>query len=199
MPDYTFDPETGQYRDAGGQPLSRKELIALSETQIGDTDAEIAAATEVYLAGEISQDEWQAKLRDAILAGFVLQFMLGRGGAAQMTDADWEALGVAVQAQYDYLDGFAGDLEMLSAAETSARAGLYGQAQYKALWLGLGALMTAAGMTEERRRLGRAEHCDDCVALAALGWQPLGSLPEPGDASQCRANCRCTKEYRIAE
>jgi hypothetical protein len=53
-----------------------------------------------------------------------------------------------------------------------------------------------AGLVEERRRLNPAEHCADCIGFANLGWQPIGSLPEPGEQSVCRANCKCTKEFR---
>lgn len=60
------------------------------------------------------------------------------------------------------------------------------------------------GATEERRRLGRAEHChtdedlEGCVELADLGWQPIGSLPRLGD-TPCRTNCHCRFDYRYKD
>jgi hypothetical protein len=60
-------------------------------------------------------------------------------------------------------------------------------------------------MEEELRVLGEADHCsteDDpdgdregCLELAALGWQPIGTLPKIGE-SVCIVNCHCRFAYR---
>ena len=57
---------------------------------------------------------------------------------------------------------------------------------------------TSNGMTLERRILGAADHCDDCLEAAALGWQPIGTLPAIGD-SRCMTNCHCEFDYREGE
>ncbi len=49
---------------------------------------------------------------------------------------------------------------------------------------------------EERRVLGDAMHCLDCPPLAALGWQPIGTLPMIGD-TECGGHCHCHFEYRV--
>ena len=48
----------------------------------------------------------------------------------------------------------------------------------------------------ERRVLGhpKTEHCADCPPLAALGWQPIGTLPDIGD-SECEGRCLCHFVY----
>jgi hypothetical protein len=38
--------------------------------------------------------------------------------------------------------------------------------------------------------------CKDCRSWASLGWQPIGTLPLPGDRCQCLFNCRCALDYR---
>ena len=38
--------------------------------------------------------------------------------------------------------------------------------------------------------------CRDCRNWAAMGWQPIGTLPLPGDRCQCLFNCRCGIDYR---
>ena len=49
---------------------------------------------------------------------------------------------------------------------------------------------------EELWVLGIAEHCEDCVYYAGMDWQPIGTVPTPGDGStQCIVNCYCHKEY----
>jgi hypothetical protein len=211
MADYTFDPDTGQYKDADGHPLTQAALLALSAAQIEATSADVAEIAAQHAAGDLTKSEWEAAMRDTILAGFVLQFLLGRGGVTQMTDADWAELGDAVQAQYDYLDEFAAEIAdgALSEAEITARSNLYAQAQLGALWKGFTVLAVAIGMTEESWHLGivRTEHCVDCEVLEAQGWVPLGQLPQPGTFARdggltgtiCGSNCKCWKEFRVAE
>lgn len=48
----------------------------------------------------------------------------------------------------------------------------------------------------ERRVLGRpkTEHCHDCPPLAALGWQPIGTLPDIGE-TECAHLCLCHFEF----
>ena len=83
----------------------------------------------------------------------------------------------------------------LSPAQISARSKLYINSSNKQYWRGKMEAKLAAGFTEEQRFLNPAEHCDDCVGYAARGRVPIGTLPEPGEASACQENCRCTKKY----
>ena len=52
----------------------------------------------------------------------------------------------------------------------------------------------------ERRVLGtpKTEHCEDCPPLAAMGWQPIGTLPRIGD-SACGGRCLCHFRYSEGE
>lgn len=38
--------------------------------------------------------------------------------------------------------------------------------------------------------------CEDCRIMEKQGWQPLGSLPMPGQQCRCFDRCRCLIEYR---
>ncbi len=79
-----------------------------------------------------------------------------------------------------------------------ARAELYGNSVWQATVNTIRATtIRAAVMREERRILGqpKGEHCHDCPPLAALGWQPLGTLPAIGD-TECGNLCLCAFEFR---
>ena len=53
------------------------------------------------------------------------------------------------------------------------------------------------GFREMRREcICDKKTCRDCRAWAADGWQPIGTLPLPGDRCQCLFNCRCSLDYR---
>lgn len=107
-----------------------------------------------------------------------------------------------IQEQYEYLDGFAADLqekpeEEFSLAAIIARAALYAGAAVGTFWLATQAQETEA--REVRWNLTPAEHCEDCLDLDARGWMPIGELggQVPGDGqTACRTNCRCFLEYR---
>jgi hypothetical protein len=51
---------------------------------------------------------------------------------------------------------------------------------------------------KEMRRVARLDKktCKDCVHMNSLGWNPLGSLPMPGQDCRCHDRCRCRIEYR---
>jgi len=59
------------------------------------------------------------------------------------------------------------------------------------------AKMTRVGMKQMRRRANLDKKaCRDCRGYDNLGWQPIGSLPVPGERCQCHDRCRCVIEYR---
>lgn len=81
------------------------------------------------------------------------------------------------------------------------RLGLYGEASDDAFWRGW--LMTQPSDTLISWRLGVAEHCFQCLKLAANGpytkvggSNPLPTVPR-GGATKCLSNCRCFLESRI--
>lgn len=83
----------------------------------------------------------------------------------------------------------------LSAAQIEARFQLYAQHLQATYWGAQTDVQKSTGLTEEMRVLNPGESCPDCVGMAGR-WVPIGTLPEPGENSVCRANCHCTKVYR---
>lgn len=51
---------------------------------------------------------------------------------------------------------------------------------------------------KEMRRIATKDKktCKDCLDYSSKGWQPMGSLPMPGQDCRCYARCRCSIEYR---
>lgn len=148
------------------------------------------------LAGQSGEAKWLDAVGVDVRRLHISEYAMGKGGFEFLTPEDRQILAARIQSELEYLRQFAQDLPTLTDAQIEARLQLYvnhGSASY---WDGKTALSAEIGLTEERRELNPAEHCFDCVAMSAEGWQPLGSLPSIGDASQCGANCNCTKEYR---
>lgn len=51
---------------------------------------------------------------------------------------------------------------------------------------------------KEMRRIAKKDKrtCPDCIEFEKLGWQPLGSIPMPGQKCRCYDRCRCRIDYR---
>jgi hypothetical protein len=126
---------------------------------------------------------------------------LGAGGYAMLTDNDYLSIDAELMSDCGYLHGFASDLRdgVGTLPQNQARGGLYvGNARIQ-FWIAMAGAMAATIVDNdvliERRTLGPSEHCRDCLDYYDSGWQLEGTLPEPGQSSQCRQNCRCRKIY----
>lgn len=200
-PGYRFNPRagtTGRYIDKRGRFVSQKVITTeLERVTVGAKDEMIGLSKRLQ-AGEISLADWQLGMRDRIKAIHNAQAAIAKGGWAQMSQADWGAVGQMTKRQYAFLQKFAVDIEQgkqVLNGNFLRRAGMYADAGR-----GTGQDMRRReaannGYTEEQRVLNPADHCSDCVEYAGLGWQPIGTLPRIGD-SVCRTNCRCEFEYR---
>lgn len=173
MANWTYDPEDHTYSsgskslDLAGTDLPEAMLLLIARTS-----ARVEAITERLLAGQTPVATWEADLRDTLDRAHLAAYAAGRGGFAQMTDADREALSGAVVEQYGFLRGFAEEIGAgaLTAAMIASRVKLYAGAIY------------ASG---ERGR--------------AAAWS-LRLPAYPGDGStQCRVNCRCRWEFAVEE
>jgi hypothetical protein len=159
----------------------------------------LSALAESLKAGEISLSQWESSMRDYLREQYTVGMILTKGGRDNITQADWGYMGSALKKQYNYLGGFARDIANDPQAWLSGRLdyrmNLYKESAYTALEDFNRREHRLAGYDEERRVLGQADHCDDCLDAAAQGWQPIGTLPAIGD-SVCIVNCKCEFEYR---
>ena len=66
-------------------------------------------------------------------------------------------------------------------------------------WFSFGEMerMSRVGMKQMRRRAYLDKRCCvDCIGYDAMGWQPMGALPVPGERCRCLDRCRCSMDYR---
>jgi hypothetical protein len=149
-------------------------------------------------AGTVTLAEWQSSMRDELYDGYLLSSLLAMGGLGVASLAGWAFMADVVKAQYNYLDGFANDiksspLEWLT-GRLNARANMYSNSVYSSYENASRNEAALDGYNLERRVLGASDHCSSCLEYAALGWQPINTLPAIGD-SICRSNCKCEFEY----
>jgi len=183
-------------------PAQRDRVIAQA-LQKGVTDDLVAD----LFARRISHQEWTFRARQRIKETFIAEYMLGRGGRAAMTQADWGRVGAMLKTQYQFLQRFEQDLidGKLTEAQARVRLRMYlndsRQAYERALSEAMGVPRLPAYPGDGQTRckancqchwayedtedewlvswtLGSAEHCEDCLANAAK-WNPL-RVPKQG-------------------
>jgi len=153
--------------------MGYREMLPLRDTF---ADAMVSKAQELarrLSANDIDLATWQKSMRTDIKTSYIDQYVLGRGGRSQMTQADWGRVGQQLKEQYGYLSNFARDIANgnMSEAQIAARAQLYHNSSVQAF------------------ELGHARSYGDL------------KLPYyPGDGSTvCRVNCRCSWDIRETE
>lgn len=196
--EFYWDEAAATYRGPDGRFASQLDLEDALEDLITDSSFAMSGFVEDLASGAITLDEWQVAMAEELRTINTISLSLGRGGWGRVTQSDWGRLGANMREQYRFLNDFAFQLGSgeISLAQAQHRATMYANQGWQHYWNGSTSAKKAAGFTQERRVLGSAEHCDDCIGYAAQGWVPIDTLPPPGKDSQCRANCRCSKQYR---
>ena len=151
-------------------------------------------------SGQITLDEWKAEMRDYLRQEYTLAMELAKNGRDNITPSDWGFVGSELKKQYQYLDGFANDIaanpdRWLNGTSLQSRMKLYSDSAYTTLTDMVQREAERAGFTEERNKLGDADHCDECLEETGRDWQPIGTLIPIGERI-CIVKCKCTMEYR---
>ena len=198
---YAWQPNagsTGRYRDrATGRYVSELNVRGDLDKYIDAKNSHLDDLANQLRNREISLADWQLQMRNEIRNMHNAAAMVAKGGRDQMTNADWGRTGRELRTQYEYLDKWAADIASGKApldGRANVRAQLYGDASRSTYEQNRRATAATNRSQLERRILHAAESCADCLQYAALGWQPIGTLPRIGQ-SQCRTNCKCTFEY----
>lgn len=196
---FVWEAATARYRSKAtgrfvAESTIRTDMERYNERAVADAIGDI---TNRLLDGRIDLATWQQRMAAEIKDAHIINLQVGRGGKAVTEFSDYGRAGARLRFQYRKLDDFAKEIQLgdLTEAQIRNRARMYALAPRTAYYDGLTAAKYAAGYIRERRVLNNAEHCQSCVTYAALGWQPIGSLPEPGVDSECLTSCKCEKQY----
>ena len=209
LPKFAFDrtsPAAGNYLNLDtGQHLTSKKLVAVAQKGVQARERRFVELTKQVTNNEISVGEWQAQMRDGIKRGFIEQYMMGRGGRAQMSQSDWGRVGAKIREQFNFLSMFEIDLAngVCVGGRAVNRARMYASATHGAFSLGMRQVAKVVGWEYVRWVLAPdGESCIDCINFSSMGWQLLDSDPYSGampgdtiDPPVCGSNCRCHLEY----
>lgn len=201
LPGYEWIPSLHNYRSVEtGRMVSRAAIRDGLEALMDTSAVNMNALTQSLIDGNISLASWQSSMMSEIKSAHVAASALANGGWSSMGPVEWGATGQMIREQYDYLRNFASQIadgtQPLD-GRCLVRSDLYGSASNTTYSAMRTRLLTADGFEEEKRVLEDViDACDDCIEYANEGWQPIGTLPEPGNDSVCLKRCRCEKVYR---
>lgn len=205
MPDWRWDGAINRYRDLdSGRFLSREKALTWVDASIRASDGFGDTMAGLVSNGRIAPFDWLAGFRQELKEEHIRQYLLGRGGLEQMTQADWGSVGGMLREQYRYLDGFYREIldGNLSEAQIAARCRMYTNSAREAFERAQARVARDSGMDEVIWIVdASAENCEDCLDFASLGWQPAaddpygGAIPGSG-ATKCLTSCLCVLDYR---
>jgi hypothetical protein len=195
---WSYDRNSGRYRDEKGRFLSQASVEKLVDARIDKLEGSLKRFTRMLSNGDITLDQWEASVREAIKGAHIQAAIVGYGGKDQMGSGEYGRIGQRLRSEYAYLQGFARDLldRRISYPMATARVSLYAESVRGSYWQGTELRKQQQGYGLMRRILDpQAQHCQDCLDHAARGIAPIGSLPMPGQRCACRARCKCRVEY----
>lgn len=158
----------------------------------------LKANTSAYKRGDKSKDDWYADFLQLLAMYLMLAWMLGQHDTA-IEAAEQEIIAADLNAQVQYLEGFAETIDTLPPDEAEARSELYAASATQLYWKGFaGKLVLPAypgdgssecgqfdkcawrlvwldrdkGHVNAYWELGEAEHCPTCEQRATE-WSPL--------------------------
>ncbi len=180
--------------------------MELLDNQITRAEGRLTNIVTAMHEGRMSPAYGQVLVRDELRRVHLQNAALGAGGFDRLSFREYGRAGQLLRQDYQRMTNLTNDIAegRVTLPQALNRVhGYVGSARINFLEADRDAARQGANLRgaqlEERRRLGAAEHCRDCVRLAGLSWQPLGTLPVPGIGSICSSNCRCSLERREVE
>lgn len=193
---FKWNARAGRYT-LGGKFVKQSAIRGALDKALASTALRARELSLLLQAGGVSLIEWERLMRALVKDTQLYSAALARGGWAQMRASDYGRVGAAVKKQYTYLNRFASELGTGAPLNGSfvMRASMYMSAGRHTYYQLHDRMQEELGMTEERNVLHPADHCNGCLEADALGWVPIGELPQIGNRD-CLVNCKCDKEYR---
>lgn len=163
---WVWDDRAKRYRDTStGRFITQHKAVTLRDFYIEAKKSDTDRLSRQLTEHKISLQQWTLDMRQQIKDTFSNEYMLARGGRNNMTQADWGRVGAMVKKQYQYLQGFARDVD----------AGKMSEGQIR---------------TRSRMYIDSATQAFERAKTESLGMPVLPAYPGDG-RTVCRSNCQC--------
>lgn len=207
-PQFGFDDRTGRYFYTSGPKkgdfVSFNDVRSALDDYLNKQTAKVQSLGEQLRNREISIAKWQRETERTLAKIHVASGALAKGGWHRMTQADYGRIGQLVKQEVGGVKGVHKGLRGLAKqiendlpldGRFMNRLRLYAEAGRHTYHILQTREMRERGYGEEKSVRHASDSCEECLALEALGWQPIGTIAEPGDRI-CNRNCRCAKIFR---
>lgn len=198
-PKFVWDKKSGRYRYLDTGKFVGKDAVAyLTRKNIDLVQQELNFIKDQTIAGKMTLTEFQSITARNIKTLHIQQAILARGGSANFTSADRARVSAILQQESDRIIGITQKLKdgTLSKAQFSAQYNTFAKKSQISFEESVMQNNIENGMVAMRRLLGVTDkHCQSCLNYAARGIQPIGTLPLPMQACECRSNCKCRVVY----
>lgn len=179
-----------------GVEITPAELSLLITKLTDTTKRQAKLLSQKLERGDMTLAEWTAAMATLLTSAHIVAATVGRGGRKRMTDADWRKVRSKAEWQQGFLPRFGRAIVagVVAGAALLNRARMYGDPPFVSFSSAYKESQGESSGGKEilvARELNAKESCDDCEALAALGYIPLDEMPEIGEDTSCGDFCKC--------
>lgn len=187
---------------SNGRAVSAAKLREWVDIAVERARLDLRAIGQALLDGTISKPEFALQAAEEIRNLHRSLSILAGGGKDQMGASEWGRLGSELKEELGYLARFSSAVDNVEVSTLGDaflnRIESYGEAGRFTYQAAVRAREIDAGEMEEANELGgSANSCSECLDATALGFQPAGTLSEPG-TRECGPGCQCEIIYRVA-
>lgn len=196
--------ESGSYHDTRTDDAVPSEVLreAVDTHLVNGSKDRMIGWTNKMRDGLIDIDAWHTNITRELTSLHIAGGIAASGGLEEFDDNMRTVVAERLDVQFDYLEGMVEDVrdgQQDTGDGLDRRVKMYAEA-------GRGTYEDVQRESQEEPEDGdeevwerrirdfEADSCEDCIEYAAMGWQPLGTLPLIGD-SQCMVRCRCRFIY----
>lgn len=196
-----YNSNAGRYVYADSRQFVPNAVIDnLLDQEIKRLETRLAATTRLLADDKLTLAEWQTRFATTLRDAHIQIGALASGGKNQMGSQQYGAIGFQLRRQYQYLDGFAQDLQdgKLTAAQALSRSRQYGSSINTTFHRLEQVTRQSEGFNEAKRGLDpQARHCASCPGYSTNGeWRAIDQVVSPGVNCECGQRCRCPISYR---
>jgi hypothetical protein len=189
---FYYDDDTQQwFSTVTAEPVPEDVVFSVMHAKQDATYDALDSLTAALYTGTLTLAAWEVAVAQELREAHLALALFAVGGARNMTPATLAAVSLTLASQFGYLHDFARDIALggVTEAMAKARARMYGNTAQKSYWD-----FYTRGARRIVWQLNPAEHCPDCLGLAANSpytESTLPTVPGAGD-TRCRSNCKCT-------
>ena len=197
---YAWDARASRYRyQDTGRFVARQRVLDLLDASVRGRARRMEASVSALAEGDLAESVFVTRNAMLLKRQYLQNAALGAGGWDRLSSEDHQRMQARLSVELERLAHMAQELadEEISELQARNRMRMYlGGARHEyweqeadnlpdpdegMVWL-------------ERRTLGAThDHCTDCLHYAAMGYQPVGVLPEPTEDCACSNGCLCDK------